>query len=301
MKNKINSPKQKRKSPTKNKSPKRVKIPKGGSNDELSTPSPSLDNLSFVDSGTTYNGIKWIKTGSIGYAVLNIYLKEGQEVVADKHSLIMMDTDMELKTKMGSATKALGRLLTGEKAFLNHFEGTAPKGYQRLSLGLGVPGDIVFIPLLNGEQIKVCKGSFIAGLNNTSVSSALNWRGYFTNEGILLQHISTKDNQQNGGVWLSSYGVIEKHVVPENKSIYINPEHFLCCSTNVKHTLKRKHSIKSILAGSDIWGLEFKGPCTVYTQSNNKYKLIDLVEANIKEVGEGISNAARLTNSLIND
>jgi len=291
------------------KSPKKIKInkkspkksPRGGSKDDVSSPSPSLDNLNFVDSGTTYNGIKWIKSGSVGYAVLNIYLKESQEVIADKHSLIMMDTDMELKTKMGSVTKAVGRLLTGENAFLNYFEGTSPKGYQRLSLGLGVPGDIVFIPLLNGEQIKVCKGSFIAGLNNTAVSSALNWRGYFTNEGILLQHISAKDNQQNGGVWLSSYGVIEKHVVHENKSIYINPEHFLCCSTNVKHTLKRKHSIKSILAGSDVWGLEFKGPCTVYTQSNNKYKLMDIINVNVQEVGEGIGNAARLTNSLINN
>lgn len=288
---KVKSPKNK----INKKSPK--KSPRGGSKDDVSSPSPSLDNLNFVDSGTTYNGIKWIKSGSVGYAVLNIYLKESQEVIADKHSLIMMDTDMELKTKMGSVTKAVGRLLTGENAFLNYFEGTSPKGYQRLSLGLGMPGDIVFIPLINGEEIKVSKGCFIAGLNNTVISSALNWRGIFTNEGILLQNISTKDNQQNGGVWLSSYGVIDKHVVPENKSIYINPEHFLCCSSNVKHTLKRKHSVKSILAGSDIWGLEFKGPCTVYTQSNNKYKLSNDIKINNKEIG----NYANMTATLINN
>lgn len=220
-----------------------------------------------MDSGVV-NGIKWKKIGSSGNANLDVWLAKDQTIVADKHAMIFMDGDMQLKTELGALKKALGRMFSGETAFLSYYTGTDPSREQRISLGIALPGDVMCIPLEADRSWKLSQGCFVAGTSNVVVSGRLNLKGAIgigQQEGAFLQTVKAQGSP--GAVWLASYGHIEKHTLQAGQSLLVDNEHFLACSKEVDYTISKVGNVKSLIFGGEGFAMKFSGPCVVYTQS----------------------------------
>jgi uncharacterized protein (TIGR00266 family) len=254
-----------------------------------------------MESGTTVDGVAWQKTGSSGNANVDIFLKSGQSIVADKHAMVYMDGDMQLKTEMGALKKALGRMFSGETAFLSYYSGTNPNKAQCITLGVPVPGDVMYIPLAAGEKWKLSRGSFLAGTNTVTVSGKLNLKGAVgvgQQEGMVLSLVTAEKGA--GGVWVAAYGHIERHDLKEGESLLVDNENFLACPSNVDYNIAGVGGVKSMVFGGEGLAMKFQGPCTLYTQSKGIIALASFLRPYIdpgrnrngsRGVGNAVSNA----------
>jgi uncharacterized protein (TIGR00266 family) len=228
--------------------------------------------------GTTPDGIKWEKAGAAANANLNIYLKQDQKIVADKHAMIFMDGDMKLETEMGGIKKAFGRMLSGETAFLSYYTGTNPTRDQRITLGMPYTGDIMHIQLTEGDKWTLSRGSFLAGTDSVAISGKLNLKGAISvgqQEGAVLSTVSSKSGP--AGVWLGAYGQIEAHVLKDGESLLVDNEHFLACDSSITYTISKVGNVKSLVFGGEGFAMKFVGPCTVYTQSKGLIAFVDAI------------------------
>jgi len=254
-------------------------------------------NSSKINSGTTPDGIKWKKTGSGGDEALDIYLAKDQTIVADKHSLNFMHGEIHFDTKMDKFTKAIGRMFSGETAFLNYLTGTDATKLQRVNLGMSVTGEIVYLPIPFGKKWRVSKGSFLAGTKNTVVSSSTKIKlgGMFSGEGFVLSELSSKEG--DSGAWITSYGHIEKHVLNTDEVLYVNNNLFLASDINVNFSMKMIGNLKSKLSGGEGLVMKFTGPCEFYTQSKDISGLIYTL-AGLTQYNKSGNNIGALANIL---
>lgn len=234
--------------------------------------------------GMTPDGIRWQKTGATGDEALDIYLAKGQTIIADKHALNFMDGEAKFDTQMGKFTKAIGRMFSGETAFLNHITGTDDTKLQRINLGMSISGDLIYLPIPVGKKWRVSKGAFLAGTQNTIISSStrIGLGGIFSGEGFILTELSAKEG--DAGAWISSYGHIVKHTVKNNEVLYVNNNLFLASDNDVGYSMKRIGNFKSVITGGEGVVMKFMGPCEIYTQSKDVtgllYTLAGLVSNN---------------------
>jgi uncharacterized protein (AIM24 family) len=235
--------------------------------------------------GMTPDGIRWQKTGATGDEALDIYLAKGQTIIADKHALNFMDGEAKFDTQMGKFTKAIGRMFSGETAFLNHITGTDDTKLQRINLGMSISGDLIYLPIPVGKKWRVSKGAFLAGTQNTIISSStkiVRVDSTFTGEGFILSELSAKEG--DAGAWISSYGHIVKHELKNNEVLYVNNNLFLASDNDVEFSVKNIGNFKSIITGGEALVMKFKGPCEIYTQSKDVtgllYTLAGLVSNN---------------------
>lgn len=227
-----------------------------------------------LNSGVTPDGIKWKKTGSTGDEALDIYLGNGQTIISDKHALNFMDGGVNFETKMGKITKAFGRMFSGETALLNYLTGTEPNKLQRVNLGMSISGDVIYLPIPFGKKWRVSKGSFLAGTNNTVISSStkVGLGGLFSGEGFVLTELGSSEG--DAAAWLTSFGHIEKHTLQDKEVLYINNNLFLAADNDISYSMKRIGGFKSIITGGEGVVMKFTGPCEVYTQSKDIYGLL---------------------------
>lgn len=230
----------------------------------------------ILESGVTNdgNGILWHKTGVPGNAGLDIFLADGQEIIADKHAMVFMDADIKYRVEMGGLKKAIARKLGGESAFLSYYTGTKPGGVQRLTLGMPIIGDVKVIQLQKDEKIVVSKGCFLAGTNNLKVSGAFNPKGilpFGTQEGAFLTLITSENGPST--LWVNSYGNIEEHNLKAGESIIVDNEHFLSCMYGIDFSIVRLGNTKALFFGGEGLAMKFTGPCKIMTQSKGLMSL----------------------------
>ena len=235
-----------------------------------------------IKKGITPDGIKWRKTGSTGDESLDIYLGMNQTIIADKHSLLFMDGEAKFDTQLGSFTKAIGRMFSGETAFLNYISGTNPKKLQRINLGMSIPGDVVYLPIEYGKKWRISKGAFLAGTSNTLISSITKTGfkdiigGIFSGEGLILSELSSSEG--DASAWITTYGHIVKHTLKENEILFVNNNLFLAADSNISYSMTRIGNLKSIFSGGEVLVMKFTGPCEVYTQSKDFTGLISAIK-----------------------
>jgi uncharacterized protein (AIM24 family) len=276
----------KKKRTSKKISPKNTKI--GGNNSS----GIIFEKPELLEQNTTSTGIKWKKLGSDGSEYLELYLKDNQEVIADKHAVVYMKNGIKAESKMGGLIKGISRKFAGEYAFMTHFTGITSTP-SKLALSLPVSGDILHIKIKPGEEWNLSKFVFLASTNNVELSATLNVRGLVTKEGVALT--SVKAIHQEADLWVCAYGHVEEHKLDYGEEIFIKPGNFLAAHSFCKHTLS-KNSIFGAITGLDLFSMKFTGPCIVYTHSGNIQNLSHMINLH----NPGLTEALKVLNSKNN-
>lgn len=237
----------------------------GGSNANAAVTAPLLKSIKAE-----------IKGGS-GNMHLDVFLAKDQTLIADKHAMLFMDGDIQFVTEMKKG--AIGRMLSGETAFMSKYTGTSDSKLQRLCLGVGMPGDIIKIDINVGESWKLSRGAFLAGTHDllvTGKSNMIGLLGVGQDEGAVLSYVKAKTFP--GTFWVASYGYIERHELKDGDTMLVDNEHFLACPGNVSYSIQRLGNMKSLLFGGEGFAMKFSGPCTIYTQSKGIRGLVKMIE-----------------------
>jgi uncharacterized protein (TIGR00266 family) len=204
-----------------------------------------------------------------GSASLVVNLQSGQSILASPGSLIYLRGNVQ---KGDVALKGLGRAflrsLGGEDFFLNTYTGAG-----EVCFSSDIPGDIIAIPLAEGESYLLSQGCFLAATPNITLSAGARWRGLLgigQDEGFLLPKAECPKGTGPGVLWLAGYGSFKRHDLAAGERLIVDNGIFLACPSSVSYTLETLgRTMISTVFGGEGFGMQFVGPATVYTQSKN--------------------------------
>lgn len=220
--------------------------------------------------------------GQPAFAELDLMLKPGQKVYTDGGSLSYMREGVERgKLKFGGLGSIFGRTLGGQSVLQVSYTGL-PTGVPRLTLASPYPGDILHLRMQPGTRTIISRGSFVAGSPNVQVNGRLNWRGAFMvgqEEGLVLPELQCAGDEGEGSAWLGAYGGFMRHVLEPGQIMLVDNGLFLACarpdaSKAPYKVVRLGSSLTSSFFGGEGLGMEFSGPCILYTQSHNFNDLV---------------------------
>lgn len=211
-------------------------------------------------------------TAEILNDLLKIHLVANQTILTSPGALIYMHGDIQKgEVHVGNIGKAFARSFGQQDFFLTRYVG-GPNG-GTIALSLTFPGDIVQIILQPNESYRISKGCFLASTDNITLSATTQWKGLIgvgQDEGVVLP-VATCSADRPGALWLGGYGSFEKHELKDaNDVLTIDNGIFLACPNQMQYSIvKLGRSLWSSFAGGEGFGMEFRGPGFVYTQSKN--------------------------------
>ncbi|MCB9919784.1 MAG: TIGR00266 family protein [Planctomycetes bacterium] len=204
------------------------------------------------------------------YASLQVELTPGDTVVAESGSMAWMDPTIQATTTTrGGILKGLKRkLLAGESFFQNTYSLRNGASSGRIRLTPGCAGDIVALPLQDGELV-LEKGAYLASL--PGVTCDAKWDGFrgFFNEGMFLLRCTG-----TGLLFFTSYGAIQcidvdgEYVVDNGFAVAWDP--------SLTYRLSRARRVRSFLFGDQLI-LRFQGRGRVWVQSRSPHALANWV------------------------
>jgi len=220
--------------------------------------------------------MKWKVDYSPSYSILKVFLEPGEAVTAEAGAYALHRGNIEIKTHTGSGLlKAFARaVFAGETVFVNTF---IARGNAELWFAPSVPGDIVYVPLQSQELI-VQDTSYLAHHGNVDLGIA--WRGF---KGLLAEgSLVWFKVEGTGGVWINSYGAIEKIELAPGEKMTIDNFHFVAMDSTVSWKVRKFGGIKSFIFGGEGVVVEITGPGRVYVQTRTLPPLAAMLRKFIK-------------------
>ena len=204
--------------------------------------------------------MEWRTEQGPAYALLKVWLEPGESVVAEPGAMVLYKGDVEIRTSSGGVLQGLLRAVAGgEYFFLNTY---VARSRAELWFAPGVPGDISYIPL-EGDSWVIQDTSYLAHHGDVRVSVA--WRGL---RGVLAEgELVWLRASGRGGVWVNSYGGLEKVELEPGERAVVDNFHFVAMPASVRWRVRKFGGWKSFLLGGEGLVFEVEGPATVLLQT----------------------------------
>ncbi len=197
--------------------------------------------------------------------VVEITVREGEEVVAESGNLFYMSGNIQMEAKSGgngflsSLGKIVKRKLAGESAFLTHFTGRGVVAFSSDKVG-----KIVAIRLEN-DTIYAQKDAYLCSVGEIELDIALQKKlsgGLFGGEGFILEKISG-----NGIVFLSATGYLEIKEL-QNETILVETAKAVAWSEGIDYSIELVGDLKTAIFGDvGLFLTKLSGTGTVILQS----------------------------------
>jgi uncharacterized protein (TIGR00266 family) len=215
-------------------------------------------------------------------------LQQGQEVIAAAGAMLWMDGNMPMGTSCyGGLLASLYRHCSGQTFCMNKFSGPG-----EVSFGFDLPGDMLPFAITPGQGWIISAGTFICGTTNAIVSAR--WAGLATclcgGEGMFLTKVYS--NNGNGLFYAGGFGQLQRHEVPEGKTLYVNNGLFFAANDKTQIELGLPGSCSSWLWGKEGFVMKLHGPAVVYTQNRDPQVFMRLLNP-LPPLPEFDANAAQ--------
>lgn len=202
------------------------------------------------------------------YSLLEVHLEPGEKIVAEAGAMSWMsDTIRTTTSTRGGIFSGLKRaVLGGESFFQNTFR--AENGPGTVGLAPGSPGDIVAIPMENGE-LMMERGAYLASEEDIKVDSK--WQGFsgFFKEGLFALRITG-----SGMLFFCSYGRIEE--VDVQGEYVVDNGYAVAWEPSLQYKLTKARKIRSFLF-SDQLLMRFVGHGRLWVQSRTPHALANWI------------------------
>lgn len=163
-----------------------------------------------------------------------------------------------------------------------------------IAFGTPYPGDAFALELKGSDTVadewRIMHGAFLGCSGNVQVSGAINAKA-------ALNPLSQKDvvtttltcpAGSSGVAFVSGYGGYVKHDVAAGETLRVDGGLFLACNAAVEHkTVKLGKSLMSSFLSGEGLGLEFTGPCLVYTQTRSLADLLAVIQKGLASMKHG--------------
>lgn len=194
------------------------------------------------------------------YSVLKVELEHEESIEAEAGALMMIEGDVEVKTKSRGFLRAL---TTSESLFVNIY--VAKSSPTTLWLSPPIPGDIMYIPLDGSRGVIVNDKCYLA--SHGDVKHKIVWRGLrgiFGGGGLMWLHFTGI-----GGVWVNAYGSIVEREVRPGEKLTIDNVHLVAMEDTLEYNIKRFGSLKTMMFGGEGFVFRVHGLGKIYLQTRN--------------------------------
>ncbi len=204
-------------------------------------------------------------------AAAKIALDAGESIVAEGGSMIAMSDDMSVSTSIlkrdgkgggaGAFLKGLGRMLGGERMFMNEFTAGSKGGDLYLSTTL--PGDMEVISLDGSKPVYVQKGSFVA--HEQSIDMNIHWGGLknvFSGESLIWLKM-----EGTGHVVVNAFGAV--YAVQVDGDYVVDTGNIAAYEGSLEFKVtKAGKSLVGSFAGGEGFVCRFSGQGIVWCQTH---------------------------------
>lgn len=197
--------------------------------------------------------------------ILEITMNKGEVLWTEQGGMSWMNDGIKMDTGgRGGIGGFIGRMVTGESAWINYF--IAERDNAKIVFTPELPGHIVPIELAEGESIIAQQDAFMTATEHISKSIHIQRRlgaGFIGGEGFVLQKITGP-----GIVFLEIGGEVAEYNLAQGETMRANPGYVAIYETSVDYDIQRVRGIKNMLfGGEDLFLANLKGPGKVWLQS----------------------------------
>lgn len=187
-----------------------------------------------------------IKGGAFPVAIC--VLEEGEVMVTTPGAMSWMSENMTNVAQLGSASKMLGRMFTGESIAMNNYSPESGEGF--IAFASDSPGEIRPL-LVDEDHTYICqKGSFLASESTVTLSSHINRDlgvGVMGGEGFVMQKIEGK-----GVAFIELRGAVMEYALEVGQTLIVSTGHVAFMDSTVTMGVKKvEGGLKNIVLGGE--------------------------------------------------
>lgn len=197
--------------------------------------------------------------------VVICHLEGGEQMINEGGSMAWMSPNMKMETTSnGGLGKVFGRMLSGEKLFLNRY--TAMGGNGMIAFASSFPGSIRAFEIAPGQEMIFQKCAFLASEDSVELSLFFNKKlssGLFGGEGFILQKTSGR-----GIVFAEFDGHVVEYDLAPGQQIVVDTGHLAAMTANCKMDIQTVPGVKNMLFGGEgLFNTVITGPGHVWLQT----------------------------------
>ena len=204
-------------------------------------------------------------------------MRAGETIICEKGAMSWMTDGIKMQTKGGGFGKMLGRGLSGDSMFRNHY---VAERDGEIAFASSFPGDILAIELNGSNEIIAQKKAFLAC--DASVEMGVFFQkklgaGFFGGEGFIMQRFTGQ-----GTVLLEIDGALRQYDLAAGERMIVDTGYLAMMDGTCSIDIETVGSLKNaVLGGEGIFNTVVTGPGRVFLQTMPIIKTAMLISSYI--------------------
>ncbi len=198
------------------------------------------------------------------FPVVICNLESGESMQCEGGAMSWMSPNMKMTTQAGGLGKMLGRAITHEHMFMNHY--VAEGGPGQIAFTACFPGSIRKLDIAPGREMVVQKSAYLASTEGVELSTFFQKKlsaGFFGGEGFVMQKLSG-----SGTAFVELDGYIKEYDLGAGQQIIIDTGYLAAMTASCTMDIKSVPGVKNALFGGEgIFNTTVTGPGQVWLQS----------------------------------
>jgi uncharacterized protein (TIGR00266 family) len=204
--------------------------------------------------------------GAPSFSHVHVDLDPGEWITAESGAMQSMSGELDMQAvPNGGILSALGKkLFGGESFFVNRFTNNANRTL-RVTIAQNIPGDIIEMPLRNGDEVVLQRGAYLAHRGEVKLKTA--WAGFvswFSGEGLV--HLRAR-SEGMGTVYFGAYGAIIKRSI--DQELKVDDGHLVAYDPNLKLKVSLAGGIFASMFSGEGFVTRVIGTGDVYIQTRS--------------------------------
>lgn len=197
------------------------------------------------------------------FPVVVCQLRDGEEMITEKGSMVWMSPNLEMKTMGGGLGKMFSKALSGESMFQNIY---TAHGQGMIAFGSSFPGKILPLEIAPGKEFILQKSAFLASEMGVELSMHFNKKagaGFFGGEGFIMQKLSG-----SGTAFAEVDGELVEYVLGAGEKILVDTGNVLGFEKSVSIDIQQVAGLKNkLLGGEGFFNTVLTGPGRIWLQT----------------------------------
>lgn len=207
------------------------------------------------------------------YALLEVQLPSEGQITAEAGAMTYMSSNIEVKTRTRVGEAGIWgtikvSLLGGETLFINDY--IAKNGSGKVGFVSAPLGDITRLQVKPERGYIVQSSAYIASTSGVKLDTQ--WQGF--TKGLFGQGLFMIKVTGQGGMFINTFGAIDKHELGSGESLVVDNFHLAAFSDTCEYNVRMFGGLKSTILGGEGLVTDVKGPGEVYVQTKNPREFV---------------------------
>lgn len=202
-----------------------------------------------------------ISGGNLPVAICK--LAAGESIKCESGGMSWMDNTIEMQTKGGGFGKMMGRMVSGESMFFNHY---IARSEGEIAFASSFPGEIKAIHISPGNSLIAQKGAFLACQESVEMKIFFQRKlgsGFFGGEGFIMQRYIGE-----GLVFIEIDGSAITYDLTAGETKVVDTGYLVAMEESVKMDIVRVKGVKNVLLGGEgLFNTTLTGPGKIVLQT----------------------------------